>query len=83
MHRLTAGEVFQSTRPSSENIRARDRSFIFPDLGVNLTPARYRLRPAQKGRVLPAHVVTKVRNFEGNRRIEDAGEKGGEGAKDM
>lgn len=33
-----------------ENIRARDRSFIFPDLGVNLTLARYRLHSGQRKR---------------------------------
>jgi len=37
-------------RPSSENIRAHDRSFIFPDLGVNLTLAWYRLHSDRRKR---------------------------------
>lgn len=46
MHRLTAG-VFRSTL-FREYIAPRDRSFIFPDLEVNLTLARYRLHSGQK-----------------------------------
>lgn len=54
-------------RPFSKNIRAHDRSFIFPDLGVNLTLARYRL--SRKDMYLPIY-VSYLSTYIADRRVQ-------------
>jgi len=54
-------------RPFSKNIRAYDRSFIFPDLGVNLTLARYRLR--RKNMYLPIY-ISYLSTYIADRRVQ-------------
>jgi len=68
MHRLTAG-VFRSTL-FREYIAPRDRSFIFPDLEVNLTLARYRLHSGQKKKEPYTYVYVYMCHHKGLRMSE-------------